>query len=64
MRKSDIFRESDQKRSKELIPKRKQKELRVITLQGAIEKIISHFGGSNNILGFINNKYSMLTHYI
>ena len=31
-------RESHQERSKELIPKRMQKGLRVITLQGAIEK--------------------------
>ena len=36
--KSDNFRESYEKRSKELIPKRMQKGLRVITLQGAIEK--------------------------
>ena len=33
-----LERESNQKRSKELIPKRMQKGLRVITLQGAIEK--------------------------
>ena len=36
--KSDNFRESHQKRSKELIPKRMQKGLRVITLKRAIEK--------------------------
>ena len=36
--KSDNFRERAIKKSKELIPKRMQKELRVITLQGAIEK--------------------------
>ena len=33
-----LQRESHQKRSKELIPKSMQKVLRVITLQGAIEK--------------------------
>ena len=33
-----LERESHQKRSKELIPKRMQRGLRVITLQGAIEK--------------------------
>ena len=42
------------KKSKELIEKRMERRLRVITLQGAIEKgpikskIISYFGSSNN----------------
>ena len=37
--KSDNFKkEATKKRSKELIPKRRQIGLRVITLQGAIEK--------------------------
>ena len=39
-----------QKISKELITKRMQRGLRVITLQGAIKKSrISYSGGSNNI---------------
>jgi hypothetical protein len=35
---SDNFRERAIKRSKEMIPKRMQRGLRVITLQGAIKK--------------------------
>mgnify|MGYP007022921225 CR=1 FL=1 len=54
-------KKKNKKRSKELIPKMKQRRLRAITLQGAIEKnewfdstiIISPFGGTNNIFADI-----------
>ena len=58
--KSENFRESHQKRSKELIHKRMQRGLRVITLQGAIEKspiLLSQYWKFELLGGTIINSY-------
>ena len=52
---SDKYRRRVMERSKVIIPKIQQRRFRAIALQGAIQKspiLLSHYGGTNNILAF------------